>query len=110
MENAMENEPLPLSSERAREILDNGHDGYSFDKDGLSYIDLLTTDEEIAVREYFSKHAKGYESFNSIIRKCAIEDDAQEMNTHNRYDPLYDGPIKYNGKHGVKTSTGIPNL
>lgn len=64
-------QPLPISPERARDIIANGRDGYSWNFARPLYEDLMTQDERDAMQTYFALHAAGNESRNSILHKCA---------------------------------------
>ena len=66
--------PLPISPERARFILANGRDGYSWNFEKPTHESLFTPEESEAMQTYFALHAKGNESRNSILHKCARAD------------------------------------
>jgi hypothetical protein len=65
-------EPLPLTQERAREILALGYDGWHTGCDGRKpYRYFLTGEEGLAVSRYWQNEAPGFASFNDVIRRCA---------------------------------------
>jgi hypothetical protein len=65
-------EPLPLSPDRAREIMAAGHDGWHTGCDGRKpWRYYLTPTEGLAVSRYWQNEAPGCASFNDVIRRCA---------------------------------------
>lgn len=62
----------PLSRDRARHILSEGHDGFGCGSDGRKdYRQLLVGDELFHVQKFWQQDAPGSWSFNDVIRECA---------------------------------------
>jgi hypothetical protein len=66
-------ESLRLVSD-CRFILANGRDGYSWNFEKPTHESLFTPEKSEAMQTYFALHAKGNESRNSILHKCARAD------------------------------------